>query len=223
MENVLLGKIIKAMYKLSGKTLTQLSDETGLTVDTLNNLFYARLQKPGFFGVETVVEATGYTVEDLLGFMKVARTLPEDADITEEFTKYIFTAKETKATVKPAVGCAKSAEKEGDGSCCMQVKELNEEHERQLDRYRATHLHYVDELHTRYQAQIKQMEESTQQLKEHFDHSVNEIKKSHAREIEGYQNEIKRAQNVNRWLTVALIIVAIIGGVIAFILKGNAL
>lgn len=221
MQNVLLGKVIKAMYKLSGKTLTQLADETGLTVDTLNNLFYARLQKPGFFGVESVVEATGYSVADLLGFMKAAETLPEDADITEEFTKYIFSAKETVPSVYSAEGCAKSADSvQHADSCCVQIKELNEEHERQLDRYRATHLHYVDELHTRYHEQIKQMEEATARLKEHYDHSVGEIKKSHMREIDGYRSEIRRAQTVNRWLSAALIMVAVLAGVIAFLLKG---
>ena len=51
MNNLALGKTLKAMYKLSGKTLTQLSDETDLTVDTINNLFYARIQKPGLAGV----------------------------------------------------------------------------------------------------------------------------------------------------------------------------
>ena len=38
MNNIALGKTLKAMYKLSGKTLTQLSDESGLTLDTINNL-----------------------------------------------------------------------------------------------------------------------------------------------------------------------------------------
>lgn len=218
MQNILLGKTIKAMYKLSGKTIIQLADETGLTTDTLNNLFYARLQKPGFFGVESVVEACGYTIPELLGFIKVAETLPEDADITDEFTKYIFSANDTVAVVNPAVSCGKSAD--SSGNCCTQIQALNEEHEKQLDRFRATHLHYVGELHARYQEQIKQMESSAQQLKEHYDHSVGEIKKSHEREIEGYKGEIRRAQNVNRWLTIALIAVAIVGGVIAFVLKG---
>lgn len=194
MQNILLGKVIKAMYKLSGKTITQLADETGLTVDTLNNLFYARLIKPGFFGVENVVEATGYTVEDLISFMKIAEKLPEDADMTEEFSKYIFTARETKPAVNSAVKCAKSTEACESHSCCREIKEL-------------------------YQEQIKQMEQSSLRMREHFDRSVAEIRKSHQNEIDGYKAEIRRAQNVNRWLTVALIVVAVIAGVIAFILK----
>ena len=220
MSNVMLGKVIKAMYKLSGKTITQLADETGLTVDTLNNLFYARLQKPGFFGVRNVVEATGYTVEDLIGFMDIAETLPQDADITEEFTKYIFTAKDTPRTARPAEPCVQSAEGCGNRSCCMQINELNDEHERQLDRFRETHLHYVGELHARYQEQIKQMELSTERLKQHYDHSVGEIKKSHQNEIDRYAAEVRHAQSVNRWLTIALFAVTAAAVVIAFLMKG---
>lgn len=220
MQNILLGKVVKAMYKLSGKTLQQLADETGLTVDTLNNLFYARLQKPGFFGVEAVVEATGYTVEDLLGFMKIAETLPADADVTEAFAEYIFTAKETKPVVDSAVNCGKHTDGSVSAdSCCMQIKTLNEEHEKELDRFRATHLHYVDELHARYQEQIRQMESSSQRIEEHYNRSIAEIKKSHDREVDDYQKEMKRAQSINRLLTVALIAVALVAGIVILIIK----
>lgn len=95
MDVVLLGKTIKAMYKLSGKTLTQLSDETDLTVDTINNLFYARLQKPSYIGITALVKATGYTVAELSGFLEMAESLSSEADITDEFTKYLFSVKDT--------------------------------------------------------------------------------------------------------------------------------
>ena len=223
MNNVLLGKVIKAMYKLSGKTLVQLSDETGLTVDTLNNLFYARLQKPGFFGVETLVEATGYTIQDLLDFMKIAETLPEDADITEEFTKFLFSAKEKAALVDSTKSFVKPADEEDENLFYhKRIQEMNEEHERQLDRFRATHLHYVDELHARYQEQILQMQQSTQQLKAHYDHSVGEIKKSHQRELESAHGQIKNLQRIVKSLVVALVALAIVGGILCFILKGPA-
>ena len=55
MSNILLDKVIKTMYKLSGKTLTRLADETVLTADTINNLFYARIQKPGPAGVSALL------------------------------------------------------------------------------------------------------------------------------------------------------------------------
>ncbi len=100
MDNILLGKVVKAMYKLSGKTLQQLSDETGLTVDTINNLFYARLQKPGYFGVESFVKATGFTMMQLSGFLDVARTLPDTADMTEALTEYMMQQEDTGHTAE---------------------------------------------------------------------------------------------------------------------------
>ena len=103
MNNVLLGKTIKAMYKLSGKTITQLADETDLSVDTINNLFYARLQKPSYLGVSEIVKATGYTVSDLSGFLEQAVNLPEDADITEEFTKYVNYAENIQKNVRETI------------------------------------------------------------------------------------------------------------------------
>ena len=84
MGNVLLGKTCKAMYKLSGKTISQLSEETDLSVDTINNLFYARIQKPGFDGVTKFIRATGFHVRDMTNFLEMAEDLPETADITED-------------------------------------------------------------------------------------------------------------------------------------------
>ncbi len=220
MQIVLLGKIIKAMYKLSGKTLTQIADETDLTVDSINNLFYARLQKPSFLGVKSLVEATGYTVEDLVGFMKTAENLAEDADITEEFTKYIFSIREVKPVVKSTDSCARVQNGEADeNSCCMQLRTLNEEHEKQIEHLRSAQLQYINDLHERYNEQSAHMEAETQRLKEHYDHSVGEIKKSHAREIEEYQKELEHVRSVNRFLTIMLIVFAVIAGVIAYVLK----
>ena len=220
MNNILLGKVIKAMYKLSGKSLNQLADETGLTIDTLNNLFYARLQKPGFFGVEQVVEATGYTVEELIGFMNLAKDMPEDADITGEFAKYSISVKETGPVVKSANAIVKSNDGSVDSAdVSLQIKALNEQHEKQLDRFRATHLYYVDEINARYQDQIHQLQNVNQQLKEHYDHSVGELKKSHGREVTDLQNDVIRLRKTVRWLIAALIIVLIFAGVAAYFYK----
>ena len=92
MNNILLGKTLKAMYKLSGKTLSQLSDETGLTIDTINNLFYARVQKPGLAGVQTLVNAMGFSLQQLITFLDEHPDLPEDCDITELFTAALASA-----------------------------------------------------------------------------------------------------------------------------------
>lgn len=208
MNTVLLGKTVKAMYKLSGKTLTQLADETGLTVDTLNNLFYARLQKPSFLGVSALVSATGYTVAELDGFMAHAEKLPADADITEEFTKYIFSVKETAPSVLPASTCKKTAGGTvSHEDCCLQVKTMNEEHEHQLDRFRATHLHYVEQLNESHKEQLAQLEEFNRRLKEHYDHSVGEIKKAHAQEIDRLEQEMRHLKRLN-WMLIAALIAA---------------
>lgn len=220
MDTVLLGKTIKAMYKLSGKTLTQLSEETDLTVDTINNLFYARLQKPSYLGITALVKATGYSVAELSGFLEIADTLPQEADITDEFTKYLFSVKDTIPTAGITKSCTANADNTGAHECCMQVKELNEQHEKQLDRFRATHLLYVDQLHERYKEQIAQMEENTRKLKEHYDHSVDEIKKSHLRETERQDRDIRALKHMNMILTLALIVVAVGAVIIALIIKG---
>lgn len=86
MNNTLLGKTLKAMYKQSGKTITQLSDETGLSIDTINNLFYARVQKPGLSDVDTLSRAMGFSLMQLMEF--TALDFPSDADITAAFAKY---------------------------------------------------------------------------------------------------------------------------------------
>ena len=260
MDNVLLGKTLKAMYKLSGKTLTQLSDETGLTVDTINNLFYARVQKPGFIGVSAFVKATGHAVSELSGFLEVAETLPEEADITDEFTKYLFSVKDTipsasittaynpsvtatntrtviATTAKEASvgnesvsarkscgehvgGCALSADGAATHECCLQIQTLNEEHEKQLDRFRATHLHYVDELNARHREQIEQMEEEVRKLTDHYVHSVNEINGAHEREIQRQESELRFLKRTNIMLTLAMVAIAIVAIILAVVLKG---
>ncbi len=204
MNIVLLGKTVKAMYKLSGKTLTQLSDETDLSVDTINNFFYARLQKPSFEGVCKLVAATGYTVEELFGFMKKAEKLPESADFTEEFTRYIFSVKDTELSAKRTEDFAKKEALSAETRA--QIKELNENHERELERLRAVQQLYVEQLSSQYKEQIAQLTNSARALKEHFDHSVGEIKKAHAQEMDRQDRQIR----LLRWTNLACILLALL-------------
>ena len=128
METVLLGKIVKAMYKLSGKTVEQLSEETELSVDTINNFFYARLQKPSFIGVSKLVRATGYTMKDLVSFMDIARELPQDANITDEFAKYLISENDTDPIVTDTAEIQKKDAHREDSA------EIKEFYQRELDR-----------------------------------------------------------------------------------------
>ncbi|MCQ2436974.1 MAG: hypothetical protein MJ099_01090 [Clostridia bacterium] len=90
MNNVLLGKTIRAMYKLSGKTLPQLSEETGLTVDSINNLFYARIQKPGLADLCALTAAMGFSVAQLTDFMAQRGSELADSDnVAEAFTLFL--------------------------------------------------------------------------------------------------------------------------------------
>lgn len=211
MDNVLLGKVVKAMYKLSGKTLPQLADETGLTLDTINNFFYARVQKPSFFGVASLVKATGYSMPELVGFMEKAKELPENADIVDEFTKYLFTVEDTRAVADSAKRIAEYTEEHEEAesrNMLLQIQTLNEQHEKQLDSFRATHFSYVEQLNERYKEQIAQMEETNRKLKEHYDHSVGEIKKTHAQELAREREELSYARKLNRTLVISVIIEA---------------
>lgn len=186
--NDLLGKTAKAMYKLSGKTLQQLSDETGKTVDCINNLFYARIQKPDMFGVAAFVEATGYTMDQLIGFLKHAKKIPAGADFTAEFTKYIDFVKDTEDFVNPA------------------VNNLNED--------------MMEKLHKSYREQIDQMQNSFTRLKNHYDHSVEQIKKTHAEMLAQQDREIRRLRIERLALLVGvflLSVAAVVFGCLYFI------
>lgn len=254
MTVVTLGKAVKAMYKLSGKTLTQLSEETDLSIDTLNNFFYARLQKPSFLGVSKLVEATGYTMNNLAGFLEVADTLPENADYCEEFAKYIICSDSHDTSVIATIGSsAESTTASANATTLMsadadstvmlspnaavlkaQLDALSEAHEKELDRFKATHLRYVEELNLRHReqvdqielqnneylealktthdSQINQMENSFARLKEHYDHSVGEIKKTQAEELARIEKECSRARFFNYLLggLLAIVIIALL-------------
>lgn len=193
MNNLALGKTLKAMYKLSGKTLTQLSDETDLTVDTINNLFYARIQKPGLAGVNALVKAMGYSIQQLIVFLDENPDISEDCDVTDLFTKYISSAADANAPVKPA----KEVVKDTKGNISAEIELLNAEHEKQLDRFRATHQRYVERLQEQYDRQIGQMGQQ-------FDKSTAEIKAVHAQEIEHLDKENARLQRTGRTLSIAV-------------------
>lgn len=232
MTVVTLGKAVKAMYKLSGKTLTQLSEETDLSIDTLNNFFYARLQKPSFLGVSKLVEATGYTMNDLAGFLEVADTFPENADYCEEFAKYIICSDSHDTSVIATIGSsAESTTASANATTLMsadadstvmlspnaavlkaQLDALSEAHEKELDRFKVTHKGYVDELNLRHKEQINQMENSFARLKEHYDHSVGEIKKTQAEELARIEKECSRARFFNYLLggLLAIVIIALL-------------
>ena len=193
MNNMALGKTLKAMYKLSGKTLTQLSDETDLTVDTINNLLYARIQKPGLAGVNALVNAMGFSIQQLMAFLDENPDISEDCDVTDLFTKYISSAADANAPVKPA----KEVVKDTKGNISAEIELLNAEHEKQLDRFRATHQRYVGQLQEQHDRQIGQMEQQ-------FDKSTAEIKAVHAQEIEQLDKENARLRRTGRTLSIAV-------------------
>lgn len=202
MNNVLLGKTLKAMYKLSGKTLSQLSDETELTVDTINNLFYARVQKPGLAGVQTLVNAMGFSLQQLLTFLDEHPDPPEDQDITELFTTYLSTAADTASPVAPAKSTVPAAK----GSLYAEIELVNEAHEKQLDRFRATHQRYVDQLKEQHSQQIEQMQAHNRQMEQHFDHSVAELRLLHAQEIDRLEKHNSRLRRAVKMLVTVVVI-----------------
>ena len=153
MNNILLGKTLKAMYKQSGKTVTQLSDCTGLSIDTLNNLFYARVQKPGLSDVDSLTRAMGFSLAQLMDFM--SRDYPENADITAEFAKYTMACADA---VQSPQDSQPSAAEAAENSESPEIRALKAEHEKQLDRFRATHLLYVEQIQNQYRAQLSDME-----------------------------------------------------------------
>ncbi len=197
MNNIALGKTLKAMYKLSGKTLTRLSDETDLTVDTINNLFYARVQKPGLAGVNALVNAMGFTLQQLVSFLEQYPELPEDCDVTELFTNTVAAPemKTTKEAARP-VKAGQSAE----------VALLSEEHEKQMERYHAIHLQHVEQLKEQHREQIAQMQADQAQLEQHFYKSISALKETHERETERMDKEIAGQKKTIRLLTAAIII-----------------
>lgn len=227
MNNVLLGKTIKAMYKLSGKTLTQLADETDLTIDTINNLFYARIQKPGFAGVNALVKASGFKISNFTEFLEMAEDLPEDTDITEAFTNYMTSAEDTVSSVKDTVPRTVSDTKtsgrnaSGDSPAIFskELEALGNAYEKQIAELRTTHFQYVDSLRTQHKEQIEEMKSSAASLKAHYDHSVVEIKKTHAEEMARQDETIRQLKRTNLILFVALLAGLITLIVIAFIIK----
>lgn len=185
MNNVLLGKTIKAMYKLSGKTLTLLSEESGLTIDTINNLFYARIQKPGLIGVCELVKAMGFTVQELMTFLDENRSIGEDADITEAFTAYITSVRDTGAPAKDTKAPVKAtAAPERGGKAPDAAAE--------------------DRLRERYEAQISQMRESEERVEKHYAQSVADLKDAYLRESQRQDEQIRQLRRSGRTAKILL-------------------
>ncbi|MCQ2458669.1 MAG: helix-turn-helix domain-containing protein [Clostridia bacterium] len=200
MNNITLGRVLKAMYKLSGKTLTQLSDETGLTVDTINNLMYARIQKPGLAGVNALVNAMGFKIQQLMAFLEEHPDIPEDSDTVELFTKYIASADDTNKYAAPAKETVRAAK----GSFPAEIEMLNEEHEKQLDRFRAANQRHMEQLQAQHNSQLTEMQEHNKQMEQHFGKSIEALKETHAQEIRRLEKEGSRHRKTITFLTVAL-------------------
>ena len=198
MNNITLGKVLKAMYKLSGKTLTQLSDETDLTVDTINNLFYARIQKPGLAGVNSLVNAMGFSIHQLMAFLTEHPDLPEACDVTEMFTKYIDAAEHTEKPVPAAKESAKNTKE----NLSEEIRILNEEHEKQLDRFKATHQRYSEQLQMQHNQQIEQMQAHEHQMELQFDKSISVLKETYAQETERIEKENTRLRKMSKILSI---------------------
>lgn len=174
MENIVLGKILKAMQKLSGQSVGDLAEHADLTIDTVNNLFYARVQKPGFDGVCRLVECMGYSVSDLMVFLRdpsiVQMDVPQIMELIVAYTNagadHAAVTKETEKNREHAVQAAKERILQPSISGTVDYDTLeqhnerqNELHEKQLDRFRNTHLTYVAQIKEQYEAQLLQAEE----------------------------------------------------------------
>lgn len=194
MTNVELGLVLKAMYKYSGMTVGTLSEKTGITVDTINNLFYGRVQKPGLFGVVSLVETMGFRTEELLSILREqpVKELPQNT-LVEILTAY--TEKRTEGTasapvavvVRTAAGQQTAAEDAGPvvtlKTLEAQRKELNEEHERSLDRFKATHAHYCDELKQQYKESLEQIRADHEETVRKLEDELDAVRKNSEQEI----------------------------------------
>ena len=188
MNNVLLGKTIKAMYKQSGKTIAQLSEETDLTIDTINNLFYARVQKPGLSGVCALVGAMGFHPADLIDFMDTLKDEDENIDITERFTTFMNAVRDTVPSAVPAKAPAEEA-KGGSG-------------EQVIEGYRA---------------RIEQLKESGKELSDHFERSIAEINRTHDKETDFLKKEIEEKKKTISRLGILLAAVVFLVILLLFI------
>ena len=201
MTNVELGLVLKAMYKFSGMTVGTLSEKTGITVDTINNLFYGRVQKPGFFGVVSLVETMGFRTEDLLCILREqpVKELPQNK-LTEILTAYA--EKDDGNEQKPVVVAVKTEgqnrkDEETLPSVTLkdlenQRKELNEEHERTLDRFKATHTHYCDELKQQYKDSLEQIRSGHEETVRKLENELTALRNNSEKEIGNLRKHNKR-------------------------------
>lgn len=65
-----------AIKKASGKTLNQISSDSGVPIGTLNKLFAGQTKDPKLDTVRSVVHALGYTLDDLDDSPKSAKSAP---------------------------------------------------------------------------------------------------------------------------------------------------
>lgn len=103
MSTTTLGKILKAMQKLSGLSVGDLADRSDLTIDTVNNLFYARVQKPGFSGICSLVESMGFSLALLDNLLHTPGIDTFDLPQLEEL---IVSLQETKSSHRTGGGSA---------------------------------------------------------------------------------------------------------------------
>lgn len=192
MNNVLLGKTIKAMYKQSGKTLNQLAEETDLTVDTINNLFYARIQKPSLAGVCTLVKAMGFTPSVLIGFMEENESLPESTDVTEKFISYISSAGSAVPSASPAKPSAAGTKKEGTAGYPDQVLLVQKE-------------------------QIEQLKQTAKEQSERYEKRLAEFNELHLRENDWLKQELEAVKKSAKRFSLSLIALSALLAVIVLL------
>lgn len=188
MDNVVLGKLLKAMQKMSGKSITVLSDESGLTVDTINNLFYARIQKPGFEGVCSLSEVMGFPVEKLLEYLKNNEL--EDMEVAQ-ITEFLAEAAEDGAEKKAvsAVSAKKNA-----GTAKADLASLEEAHEKEIERLRSGYARSVENLREQREESLRQMKESYAGLERTLDSQIALLKEERQKDFQFYEKSLNDAE-----------------------------
>ena len=81
---------------------------------------------------------------------------------------------------------------------------MNNEHEKQLDRFRAANQRHLEQLQAQHNSQLTQMQEQNRQMEQHFDRSVAALKETYAQEIGRLEKEGSRHRKTITFLTIAL-------------------
>lgn len=189
------GELLKKWVRESGLSYSEVAEQTGYSLDTINNSLSGKIKEPSLERVFKIAVLTGHSVCEFLRLMLEGDEI-DFADRIHVLTdKPLHMVKYTDTLPAKAPATVPAEHHTDDAT---------------LDRFRRVHGDYAAAIREQTKQQLETMERQhrahNDAMEKYHDEVVKALEKSHTEVVTQLERENKRLRRRSTWLTIALVV-----------------